>query len=154
MQGVLSYEERLQRAREEARSARLKFDSTVKELQFWHARAKELEGRLQMYEGRKGIEDPEIGCSGNQSDARVRDVSSFSTGCEGGVGVDVHVVGDEAQGSEGAQGNIEHSHGTEATEHELDKVDAPTVGGRQWVSGMKLEVLIGKCVKVGATMKV
>jgi len=81
-------------------------------------------------------------------------VSPLSTGCEGGVGVDVHVVGDEAQGSEGAQGNIEHSHGTEATEHELDKVDAPTVGGRQWVSGMKLEVLIGKCVKVGATMKV
>jgi len=96
VQGVLSYEERLQRAREEARSAQLKFDATAKDLQFWRAHAKELEGRLQMYEGRKGMEDPEIGCSGNQSDARVRDVSSFSTGCEGGVGVDVHGVGDKA----------------------------------------------------------
>ena len=96
MQGVLSYEERLQRAREEARSARLKFDSTVKELQFWRARAKELEGRLQMYEGRKGMQDPEIGCGGNDSDAGVRDVSPFSTRCEVGVGVDVHGVGDKA----------------------------------------------------------
>jgi len=89
------YEERLQQAREEVRIERVKHEATVKDLQFWRARAKELEGRLHMYEGTKGKEDPKIGYSGNQSDAGVRDVSPLSTGCEGGVGVDVHCVGDE-----------------------------------------------------------
>ena len=74
MQGVLNYEERLQPAREEVRIERMKLEATVKDLQFWQARAKELEGRLHMYEGRKGKEDPQIGCSGNQSDTGVRDV--------------------------------------------------------------------------------
>ena len=73
----------------------MKLEATVKGLEFWHARAKELKARLHMYEGTKGKEDPKIGYSGNQSDAGVRDVSPLSTGCEGGVGVDVHCVGDE-----------------------------------------------------------
>ena len=59
----------------------MKLDVTVKGLEFWCARAKELEGRLHMYEGKKVEEDPEIGCTGNQCDDRVRDVSPLSTGC-------------------------------------------------------------------------
>ena len=41
----------------------------------------------------------------------------------------MHDVGDKAEGMEGAYGNIKHSHGVEAAVHEVDKVDAPTVGG-------------------------
>ena len=124
MQGVLSYEERLQRAREEARSARLKLDSTVKELQFWRARAEELQGRLQMYEGRKGTEDREIGCSGKDSDAGVRDVSPVSSRCEVREGVEVHGVGDKAEAIEGEEGNVEHVCGEEEMAYVLkeDKV--------------------------------
>jgi len=100
-----------------------------------------------MYEGKNAEEDPEIGCTRNQCDDGVRDVSPLSTGYEGGVGVDVHGVGDEAKGMEGAHRNIEHSHGIEAAEHEVDKVDAPTVGGttvgvRDEVGGVDREVRI------------
>jgi len=86
-----------------------------------------------MYEGRKGMQDPEIGCSGNDSDAGVRDVSPFSTRCEVGVGVDVHGVGDKAQAMEGEEGNMEHVFGEEGGEHEVEVVDAPMWGGRRWV---------------------
>jgi len=55
---MLSYEERLQQAREEVRNERVKLDAIVKGLEFWRARVKELEGRLHMYEGTKAEEDP------------------------------------------------------------------------------------------------
>ena len=139
MQGVLSYEERLQRAREEARSARLKLDSTVKELQFWRARAEELQGRLQMYEGRKGTEDREIGCSGKDSDAGVRDVSPVSSRCEVREGVEVHGVGDKAEAIEGEEGNVEHVCGEEEMAYVLkeDKVGMASATGDE---GEKVDI--------------
>jgi len=50
---VLNYEERLKRAQEEVRIERAKLDAIVKGLEFWRARAKELEGRLICMKGKR-----------------------------------------------------------------------------------------------------
>jgi len=46
---VLSYEERLERAREELRAEKEKHVDTLRMLEFWKSRANELEARLKMY---------------------------------------------------------------------------------------------------------
>jgi len=46
LQGVLSYEERLERTREDLRIERGKHGATLNSLEFWCACAKELEARL------------------------------------------------------------------------------------------------------------
>jgi len=59
---VLSYEERLQRASEDLRIERANQEASQNSLEFWRARLKELEGRLQMYEGKKILVDaPTVG---------------------------------------------------------------------------------------------
>ena len=59
---MLSYEERLQRASEDLRIERANQEASQNSLEFWRARLKELEGRLQMYEGKKILVDaPTVG---------------------------------------------------------------------------------------------
>ena len=49
MQGVFSYEERLERAREDLRVEKWKHVGTLRMPEFWKSRANELEARLKMY---------------------------------------------------------------------------------------------------------
>jgi len=99
MQGVLSYEEKLQRAREELAIRAWEAWGTRNRVAFWQSRAKELEARLQIYEGEKEGDEPKGGGTNDSSEDVVRHVSAARTGSDGGVQVHVSVMPDETAGS-------------------------------------------------------
>ena len=85
MQAVLSYEERLQRLRKELREESDKHGVTCSHLLFWESRPKELEARLQVYEGKQGGEDLKSGATGGACDGLGTHGSPVRPGCDGGV---------------------------------------------------------------------
>ena len=85
MQAVLSYEERLQRVRQELREEREKHGVTCSRLQFWQSRAKELEARLEVYEGKQGGEDLKSSPSDNACEDLGAHGSPGRPGFDGGV---------------------------------------------------------------------
>jgi len=118
LQGVLSYEERLQRAREELRRERAEQRATLSDLQYWRTRAKELEAKLKMYEREKVEDKAEICTTDHALGDEDRHESPLRRGSEAAVGVEGHGTEDGAH---------EPSHGIPVGMEELDMMDAETV---------------------------
>jgi len=120
LQGVLSYEERLQRAREELRRERAEQRATLSDLEYWRTRAQELEAKLKMYERQKVEDKADIGTIDHALADEDRHESPLRRGCEAGVGV---------EGDGTRDGAHEPSHGIRGGMEELDMMDAETVDG-------------------------
>jgi len=125
LQGVLSYEERLHRAREELRMERAKQRAAVSDVEFWRRRAQESEAKLKMYEGEKVKDNPDIGTTEHAVPDEDRHGSPLRRGCEAGVGVEGDGIGDGAhEPSDGKRGGKEELHRREA-----ETVEGTTVSG-------------------------
>ena len=79
VQGVLSYDERLQRAQEELQIEHGKHEGILNSLEIWRTRGKELEARLQIYEGRKLHDHHKFGSTNDAYDDIHRHVNPQRT---------------------------------------------------------------------------
>jgi len=103
MQGVLSYEERLQRVRQELREEREKHGVTCTRVQYWQSRAKELEARLQIYEGKQEEENTKGGGTDDACNVLGGHGSLARAGCDGGGEDHGSGVGEVTSAAEGAR---------------------------------------------------
>ena len=129
VQGVLSYEERLKRAREDVRNERAKHDATLASLEFWRTRAKELEAKLQMYEGKEVEHDPDIA---RMEDAYVdtdKNDRAVMSECHGDASREGRGMAEHGQQFHGAHARPEPSHGKQGVMEERQMVDPALVGG-------------------------